>query len=79
MENQKITKGASVYFDIGRGTQSGTVIDLLPCITNGRQHAIVELDHQLPGILQTVPVDQLNINRGLTTNNKSEYVRSELK
>jgi hypothetical protein len=79
MKNKNISEGSSVHFDIGRGTQSGTVIDLLPCITNGRQHAIVELDQRLPGILQTVPVDRLNMNRELTTNNKSEYVRSELK
>jgi hypothetical protein len=63
MRNQNITKGASVYFDIGRGTQSGTIIDLRPCVTNGRQHAIVELDHQLPGILQSVPIDQLSMTK----------------
>jgi hypothetical protein len=65
MKQAKITKGSSVYFDIGRGTQSGTVIDLMPDISNGRLHASIELDQPVPG-LATVPVDQLSITKDVT-------------
>lgn len=48
-----------VMFETGRGTLRGHVIDLLPCIGNGRKHALVEIDHALPGIVESVPVDEL--------------------
>jgi hypothetical protein len=65
MNKSNISKGSSVYFDIGHGTQSGTVIDLLPDISNGRQHASIELDQRVPGIA-TVPVDQLSITKDVS-------------
>lgn len=54
-----ITAGSRVTFDSGRGTQRGSVLDLLPCLSNGRLHAVVEIEHALPGIVETVPVDEL--------------------
>jgi hypothetical protein len=66
MKQANITKGSSVYFDIGRGTQSGTVIDLMPDISNGRLHASIELDQPVPGIA-TVPVDQLSITKDVSS------------
>jgi hypothetical protein len=63
MKNQNISKGDSVYFDIGAGTQSGSVIALLPCITNGRQYATVKLDGNRPEEIATVPADQLSITK----------------
>lgn len=60
---QPLTVGARVSFDTGRGTQNGHIIDLLSCIGNGRQHALIEIDHALPGMTETVPVDELTIER----------------
>lgn len=52
--------GTHVEFDDEDGnTLHGTVFHFLPCLTNGRKHAVVELDSKLPGITHTVPVDSL--------------------
>jgi hypothetical protein len=67
MKNQNISKGASVYFDIGAGTQSGSVIALLPCITNGRQYATVKLDGHRQEEIATVPADQLSITKEVSS------------
>jgi hypothetical protein len=67
MKNQNITKGDSVYFDIGAGTQSGSVIALRPCITNGRQYATVKLDGNRPEEIATVPADQLSITKEVSS------------
>lgn len=55
-----ISLGTHVEFDDeGGNTLHGTVFHFLPCLTNGRKHAVVELDTKLPGITHTVPVDSL--------------------
>jgi hypothetical protein len=59
MSNTSINVGTRVSFESATGAYCGTVIDILPCITNGRQHATIEVEHELPGILEKVPVDQL--------------------
>lgn len=52
--------GSHVEFDDEDGnTLSGTVFHFLPCLTNGRKHAVVEIDSHLPGITHTVPLDSL--------------------
>jgi hypothetical protein len=67
MKNQNITKGDSVYFDVGAGTQSGSVIALLPCITNGRQYATIKLDGNRSEEIATVPADQLSITKEVSS------------
>ncbi|MFZ6767485.1 hypothetical protein ACO0LM_10400 [Undibacterium sp. Di26W] len=51
--------GSRVVFDSDYGPQSGQVIDFLPCLLNGREHAVIEIDHPLPGIVYRVPADTL--------------------
>lgn len=55
-----IQLGTHIEFDDEDGnTLSGTVFHFLPCLTNGRKHAVVEIDSPLPGITHTVPLDSL--------------------
>jgi len=54
--------GTHVEFDDEDGnTLHGTVFHLLPCLTNGRKHAVIELDSKLPGITHTVALDNLRV------------------
>lgn len=41
------------------GELTGSVLDIVRDIENGRAFAIVEIDHELPGILHSVPMDLL--------------------
>jgi hypothetical protein len=56
-----INVGTRVSFENAVGAYCGTVIDILPCITNGRQHATVEVESERPGTLENVPVDELTL------------------
>ena len=60
-----IAPGTPVEFDSEHGPQTGIVIGLIQCVTNGRKHAAVEINHDLDGILWNVPVDTLK-KRALT-------------
>ncbi|OWW18431.1 hypothetical protein [Noviherbaspirillum denitrificans] len=41
------------------GTNTGAVRHLTRSIENGQAFAVVEVDHELPGILECVPLNQL--------------------
>lgn len=51
--------GSRVKFDKDGATLTGTIFHFVPDISNGRKHAVVEIEHELPGVTHTVPVDQL--------------------
>ena len=51
--------GSKVSFVTDYGHQTGRVIDFIPCLVNGREHARVEIDHALPGVVHHVPADTL--------------------
>lgn len=57
--NGLITIGTPVEFDSEHGPQTGKVTNFLPCLSNGRRHATIEIDHQLDGIVFNMPVDEL--------------------
>lgn len=52
--------GDPVFFDTPEGEKAGLIVDLLPCITNGRKHASVELLGTLRGCFHMVPLDELD-------------------
>lgn len=56
---QTITRGSRVKFDKDGATLTGTVFHIMSDIGNGRKMAVVELEHELPGVFDTVPFDQL--------------------
>lgn len=58
--SEPIKVGSKVSFDSDHGPLTGLVIDFIPCLVNGREHARVEIDHTLPGIVHYVPADTLN-------------------
>jgi hypothetical protein len=51
--------GSRVKFDKDGATLTGTIFHFVPDISNGRKHAVIEIEHELPGVTHTVPVDQL--------------------
>jgi hypothetical protein len=54
--SKQINIGGRVTFDDPtEGPQSGTVIGLLPNISNGQKTAVVEVDFALPGVVWNVP------------------------
>jgi hypothetical protein len=55
----KPTIGSIVTFNRDNKTYSGKVKHILPCIENGRKHAVIELLGSLPGCMHTVPLDEL--------------------
>jgi hypothetical protein len=58
--NKKINIGDRVVFDDwSEGPQVGTVIGLLPNISNGQKTAVVEVDFALPGVLWNVAAENL--------------------
>jgi hypothetical protein len=58
--SKQINIGGRVTFDDPtEGPQSGTVIGLLPNISNGQKTAIVEVDFALPGVVWKVPAHNL--------------------
>lgn len=57
--NQPINIGTQVHFKRGGHTVTGKVKHLLLDIENSRKKAVVEIDHELPGIEEMVPVDEL--------------------
>lgn len=76
-----ISIGSHVQFtDDDGNTLRGTVFHLLPCLTNGRKHAVIEIDSELLGITHTVPVDQLTEVRSvdLSLYNQDLYAPSVL-
>ena len=60
VEQTAIGVGARVRF-YSDGSQAGTVSALLRDIGNGRQLAVVNVDHDLPGIVEMVPIADLDI------------------
>ncbi len=57
--NELISIGTAVEFDSEHGPQTGKVTNFLPCLSNGRRHATIEIDHHLDGIVFNMPVDEL--------------------
>lgn len=51
--------GSRVQFNYEGATLTGTIFHFLPDISNGRRHAVVEIEHELPGVTHTVPTDEL--------------------
>lgn len=58
---QNISTGTPVTFDSEHGPQRGTVSGIKRDVTNAQQWAVVEIDHDLPGILMNVPLDKLQV------------------
>ncbi|MFJ2988363.1 hypothetical protein ACIPF8_10880 [Collimonas sp. NPDC087041] len=56
---QLIHAGDRVTFDSDEGIQAGYVNDLRRDVGNGQLHALVELDHQWPGMFRAVPVSAI--------------------
>lgn len=56
-----IKTGSHVSFENEYGPQTGRVIDFIPCLVNGREHARVLIDADLPGIVHQVPADTLQL------------------
>ncbi|WP_089401405.1 hypothetical protein [Noviherbaspirillum humi] len=61
MTNSSITLKSRVDFDSDDGRHTGTVVGLLRDINNGRGIALVEIDHELPGVVHQVAIDQLHV------------------
>lgn len=59
MNQPAITRGSRVKFDLDGSTVTGTVFNITTDIGNGRKMANVELEHELPGVIKTVPFDSL--------------------
>jgi hypothetical protein len=54
-----ITLDTPVEFDYERQTLTGKVSGVMRDIGNGQGFAVVEIDHDLPGIVHQVALDQL--------------------
>jgi hypothetical protein len=54
-----ISINTAVQFHNDHGRQTGTVRNFVKCLTNGRQHALVELAGDPPGRFETVPASEL--------------------
>lgn len=65
--NNSITTGQHVAFKSFSGAHQGTVLYFLTCLTNGRRHAVIEIDHALPGITEAVPIDTLTLTAMVPT------------
>lgn len=59
MNQQLITRGSRVKFDKDGTTLTGTVFNIVNDILNGRKMANVEIEHELPGVIEIVPFDKL--------------------
>lgn len=55
----QITKGMRVWFTKDDATLTGTVFHTTVDIQNSRKMAVIEVDNELPGIVETVPLDQI--------------------
>ena len=65
--SKQINIGGRVSFDDPtEGPQSGTVIGLLPNISNGQKTAVVEVDFALPGVVWNVPTIYLKCAKAVT-------------
>jgi putative DNA primase/helicase len=56
-----ITRGCRVEFDKEGATLTGAVFNITSDIGNGRKMATVELEHELPGVVEIVPLDKLKL------------------
>ena len=54
-----IIVGTHVAFDSDHGPQTGRVTAFIKCIENGQPNAMIEIDHELDGIIWTMPVAAL--------------------
>ena len=54
-----ISINTPVWIGVDEGREAGTVKAILRDLGNGQGFAVVEIDHKLPGIMQTVALDQL--------------------
>ncbi|RJG06269.1 hypothetical protein D3870_09815 [Noviherbaspirillum cavernae] len=57
--HNNIQRNTPVEFDCDDGRLTGTVIDIQRSVENARAFAIIEIDHELPGVVRSVPLDQL--------------------
>ncbi|MFJ2986581.1 hypothetical protein ACIPF8_01855 [Collimonas sp. NPDC087041] len=48
--------GDAVAFDLNYGPQTGTVIAIQRHVSNAQQFALVEIDHQLNSIVESIPL-----------------------
>lgn len=51
--------GSRVQFEHEGATLIGTIFHFVSDVSNGRKHAVIEIEHELPGITHTVPIDQI--------------------
>ncbi|MFZ6734717.1 hypothetical protein ACO0LG_22530 [Undibacterium sp. Ji42W] len=51
--------GIRVSFQDDHAQATGTIKGFIHCLLNGREHAVIEIDHPLPGIVRRVPADTL--------------------
>jgi len=59
MNQPAITRGSRVTFHKDGATRTGIIFHFISNIENGRKMAVIELEHELPGVTNTVPVDEL--------------------
>jgi hypothetical protein len=63
VEQTAITVGARVRY-YSDGHQAGTVSDLIHDISNGQLVAVINVDHDLSGIVEMMPVTDLHMMGG---------------
>lgn len=60
MTSVSIFRGQHVQFNCDtEGLLTGHVLDIQRDLTNGQKYAIVEIDHELPGIVHAVPLEKV--------------------
>lgn len=60
---ESIATGTRIKFQDETGERLGVVKGCVRDISNGQQFAIIEVDHALPGMLETIPMADLVIHR----------------
>jgi hypothetical protein len=59
---ESIATGTRIKFQDETGERLGVVKGCVRDISNGQQFAIVEVDHEFPGILEKIPMADLVIH-----------------
>jgi hypothetical protein len=80
VNKDQIKKGAHVQFDdVQTGKQTGRITYISTDLSNGRKTAVVEVDHDLPGVFSLVALADLKVLKGSDANGKltAEQVTAE--
>lgn len=66
------TIGSHMHFEHEGKTLCGTIKHILPCLENGRKHAVIELDGSLRGCMYKANADRLKHNRNRIAHQPNE-------